>query len=281
MEHIKCTTPIAILLGVYNGEKDIAVQLDSLLAQTYKEWTLYVRDDASTDKTTEIVSRYASQHDNIVLIEDDLGNLGCNGNYFELLKKVEADYYMFCNADDFWYDDKIQLSFEAIKKAEMRVKELPLIVHTNMSVGDADLNVVVSSNWDSGHYNPEKFKTYNYIGISNMCAGATLLFNKMARDNCFPEFTGKGLFFDHWLALQNVSSGEIISIYKPTMIHRQIGTNLAGTRTAEERTLKYKITHLGKLWKIYMVRARVLKEIGWGGYVKFFWYKLLFTIKSA
>ena len=281
MDIIECKTPIAILLGVYNGEQFLSVQIDSILAQTNKDWTLFIRDDSSNDNTRDIIEQYTKRYDTIVSIKDELGNLGCNGNYFELLRRVKASYYMFCNADDFWFEDKIQLSYNKMKEAEKLFAEKAIVVHTDMSVGDINLNIIVPSHWQAGRYNPEKFKSYNYVGISNLCAGATLLFNDMAKKNCYPEYKGDGLFFDHWLALKNVSCGKIISIFQPTMIHRQIGNNLAGSRTVEERTVKYKLTHMRKLWNLYMIRARELKKIGWGGYLKYFWYKFLVTIKSG
>lgn len=279
MEYLESKTPIAILLGVYNGEKYLATQIESIIKQTCSDWSLYIRDDASTDNTLSIIYDFVSKYPNIYLVEDGKGNLGCNGNYFELMHRVKAPYYMFCNADDYWYEDKIELSYNKMKDAEKAFKNVPIIVNTDMSVGDANLNVVLQSNWNNlGHYNPERYKTYNYMGISCQCAGATLLFNDIAKENCFPEYKGKDLFFDHWLALKNVKQGKIVSVYKPTLIHRQIGSNMVGTRTKEQRTLKYKLTHLGNLWALYMVQARALKEIGWGGYVKFFWYKFLFTV---
>ena len=48
---IKNSTSIAILMATYNGEQFIREQLDSLFAQTYTDWTLFVRDDGSTDHT--------------------------------------------------------------------------------------------------------------------------------------------------------------------------------------------------------------------------------------
>ena len=45
----------AILLATYNGEKFLREQLDSLLQQTYSDWTLYIHDDGSTDSTKEII----------------------------------------------------------------------------------------------------------------------------------------------------------------------------------------------------------------------------------
>lgn len=52
------TDRLAILLATYNGEKYLEEQLDSLLAQTNKEWTTYIHDDGSTDKTELIIDRY-------------------------------------------------------------------------------------------------------------------------------------------------------------------------------------------------------------------------------
>ena len=51
---IKNSTSIAILMATYNGEQFIREQLDSLFAQTYTDWTLFVRDDGSTDNTITI-----------------------------------------------------------------------------------------------------------------------------------------------------------------------------------------------------------------------------------
>ena len=54
------TDRLAILLATYNGEKYLEEQLDSLLAQTNKEWTTYIHDDGSTDKTELIIDRCES-----------------------------------------------------------------------------------------------------------------------------------------------------------------------------------------------------------------------------
>ena len=48
----------AILLASYNGEKYIAEQIESLLAQTEAEWELFVHDDGSADRTLEVLRCY-------------------------------------------------------------------------------------------------------------------------------------------------------------------------------------------------------------------------------
>lgn len=54
--------PIAICLATYNGESYISEQLDSILAQTCPDWTLFIRDDRSTDNTLSILEVYAARH---------------------------------------------------------------------------------------------------------------------------------------------------------------------------------------------------------------------------
>lgn len=59
---------ITILLAACNGEKYIAEQIESILDQTYGNWTLVVQDDCSEDKTCEIVEKYAGRYaDRIIL----------------------------------------------------------------------------------------------------------------------------------------------------------------------------------------------------------------------
>ena len=57
---------LQILLSTYNGEKYIRTQLDSLLAQTYQDFKVLIRDDGSMDKTPEILEEYTHQDPRIV-----------------------------------------------------------------------------------------------------------------------------------------------------------------------------------------------------------------------
>ena len=59
-----CQTPIAILLATYNAEKYLKEQIDSLLLQTCQQWTLFIRDDGSTDATQVIIDDYLSSYPN-------------------------------------------------------------------------------------------------------------------------------------------------------------------------------------------------------------------------
>lgn len=274
MNEIVNKTNIAILLGVYNGGLYIEEQIDSILAQSFKDWTLYIRDDASTDNTLDIIRGYGKKYNNIFVINDFDGNLGCNGNYFRLLYIIESEYYMFCNADDYWFPTKIQLSMERMKEEELNYKHLPIIVHTDLSISDKNLYVLSYSYWENTNANPERFKTFNALGMCNVVAGATMLFNQKVKDITFPV-SKYAPFFDHWMALQVVKKGVIATIHTPTISYRQIGTNLAAVTINHENSFFNKVFSINKVMRANVKEAKMLKNIGWGSYAKYIYYKIV------
>lgn len=265
---------IAILLGVYNAEKYIVEQLDSVLCQTYQDFTLYIRDDASIDNTLALISKFITNYDNIILIKDNFGNLGCNGNYFHLLSIIDSDFYMFCNADDFWVDNKIELSMIEMEKLKNYYSDFPIIIHSDLSVTDEKLNVIHESLWRFNNLDPKEIKSYNELGVCNTVAGATMLFNRKVKELTFPV-NPFAPFFDHWMSLQTKKHGGIIiPIYKPLVFYRQIGSNLAAVNIGEKNTILYKIRNIAKVYKINKKEAIMLKRIGWGSFFKYVFYKI-------
>ena len=49
---------VSVLMPAYNAEKFISEAIESILDQTYKNFEFIIIDDASTDKTWEIMKRY-------------------------------------------------------------------------------------------------------------------------------------------------------------------------------------------------------------------------------
>src|ERR1700677_1154019 len=52
---------VAILLSTYNGEAFLTAQLHSFLAQTHHAWTLYWRDDGSTDGSARLLQDFIAE----------------------------------------------------------------------------------------------------------------------------------------------------------------------------------------------------------------------------
>lgn len=79
---------VDILLATYNGEPFLKEQLDSFLAQTFRDWRLLVCDDDSSDGTQKILEDCRSRHPDLIMIIPSEGqNLGARGNFSRLLGK--------------------------------------------------------------------------------------------------------------------------------------------------------------------------------------------------
>lgn len=275
MSKIINDSSIAILLGVYNGEPFLKEQIDSLLNQSFRDWTLFIRDDFSTDKTQEIIKEYCNKYSFIVQVKDEDGNLGCNGNYFRLLEEIDSKYYMFCNADDFWFSNKIAISFERVLEEEKKNPSTAIIVHTDLSISDKNLNIISDSYWEDVNTDPKYFKTYNLLGVCNICAGATMLFNKKAKELTFPLPKSDSIFFDHLMALRIADKGIISTIYVPTMAYRQIGTNLAAVSLGDENSVVSKMKNFKQIINSNKIEIAKLEKAEWGGTFRYLFYKMV------
>ena len=97
---------VDILLATYNGEKYLSEQIESILNQTYKEFNLIISDDFSSDRTKEIIEKYAQKDKRIIAFFQER-NIGVVANFEFLLKKVENPYFMFADQDDICNAKKI------------------------------------------------------------------------------------------------------------------------------------------------------------------------------
>lgn len=239
---------ISILLATYNSEIYIRELLDSLFAQTYSIWNLVVRDDCSSDNTIAIIQEYATRYPGKILILDNEGkSLRAYRNFYELLSKVESDYYMYCDHDDIWLPNKIELSMKRMKEVEKEGG--PVIVHTDMKVVDKNLNTISDSFWNYSRLLPEH-TGFKELVHCNSVNGCTMLFNRKARDLALPHLE-HATMHDMLVTQSVAASGGIISpIYTATVLYRQHDDNVVGAR---KRDIKYQ---LGKFKKIRNVLSR-------------------------
>lgn len=91
---------VSVCIPVYNGELFIGEAIDSVLKQDYDAIEIIVNDNASTDKTTDIVRSYILlQPDKIRLYENE-SNIGMANNWNKVINKSTGDYFVLLSADD-------------------------------------------------------------------------------------------------------------------------------------------------------------------------------------
>lgn len=220
---------IAVLLSSYNGEKYIAELIDSILAQTCTDFTLYIRDDMSKDNTSKVITQYHNRYqDKIVIIPSDQ-NLGSKKSFLHMLECVESDYYMFSDQDDVWEKDKIKISLINLKNVEKENSKIPIIVHTDLQLVDGKLNHIADSYWAYCNILINCSYKFNYFCHYNDVTGCAMMFNNQLKRVALPFLDKELPYFihhDHYLALICIAeSGLIIPIFEKPILFRRHGDN--------------------------------------------------------
>lgn len=109
---------ISVIIPVYNEERYLSQCLDSIINQHFDgEYEVLVVDDASTDRTPDILHEFLTQYPNLFKVITRTENKGVSANYVELAQMAQGKYLAFCDSDDFWMDeDKLQKQFEYMQQ---------------------------------------------------------------------------------------------------------------------------------------------------------------------
>jgi len=251
-------TKIAVLLSTYNGEKFLAEQIDSLLAQSHKNFILVARDDGSHDRTVSILESYALNHSvQIRLLSSDGQNLGASGGFAFLVDYViknkeslglTSSYMMFCDQDDTWFPEKIERLLTVMLATEAdNNSALPIIVHSDLEVVSEQNTVIAKSLINYQGLEIERNSFPNLV-ISNLVTGCTALINQSLAEKALP-IPKNAIMHDWWLALVAAAFGKLVYLNIPLVHYRQHGNNTIG---AKEFT-KVSVVSMS-LWRTILAR---------------------------
>lgn len=227
-EIMHSTDKIAILMAVYNGEKYIGQQIESILSQTCQEWELFIHDDGSTDRTIEAINEYQSRYPEKIHLIEGKSTGGAKYNFFYLFNQVEASHYMTCDQDDVWLENKIELTYNRMLELEKSAIDKPCLVYTELRVVDAGLNTISETMSEYQSLDCHKQSISQFI-LQNSVTGCTMMVNNKLR-NMLIELTDidKTIMHDWWAALIAVQFGRTAFIDEPTILYRQHGDNSLG-----------------------------------------------------
>ncbi len=248
---------IAILLTTYNSTRFLGELLDSLLCQTHREWQLYVRDDQSTDNTLELVAQYMAKDNRIHLLEDKQKRGAMNG-FMWMLEQVQADYYMFCDHDDVWKADKVEVTLnKMLEHKEMNDK--PIVVHTDLEVVNGDLQCLHPSYWEFENFCHADFNSKYFHLPYNNITGCTMMLNERAKEVSLPV-SPYAQMHDWWVAACVLwNGGVVLNVPQTTMYYRQHGTNTIGALDLPPLIDKFR--HVQAVHRRMMEQAYAAKAI--------------------
>ena len=227
---------VDILLAAYNGARFIRDQIESILMQTFGGWRLLIRDDGSSDSTRQIIREFAERYpERIFEVRDGLGRLGPSGNFNALLEISDSDYAMFCDQDDIWLPEKIEVSLHKMREVEVRTgPDTPVLVHTDLRLVDSECALVAESAWKYWKLMPEKAKKINRLIVEGRIWGCTIIINRKLREMALPIPEG-AIMHDWWVALSACSFGIIEHVPEPTILYSIHGNNHSGVSVRRRR----------------------------------------------
>lgn len=104
---------ISVLIPVHNSERFLNKCLSSIINQTYTNIEIICNDDASTDKSLSMLKSFAKQDKRIKIIQNKT-NFGENKTRKNLIDKINGEYFIFIDSDDYIEKNFIQKMYETI-----------------------------------------------------------------------------------------------------------------------------------------------------------------------
>ncbi len=99
---------ISVIVALYNGQKYLTEQLDSLRLQTRQPDEVLLFDDGSTDGTVDLVQAYIAKYNLPWCLTVNPANLGYCRNFLQGVKAAKGDLLFLCDQDDVWLPNRIE-----------------------------------------------------------------------------------------------------------------------------------------------------------------------------
>lgn len=221
-------TLVSVVLATCQGEAFIGPQIESILCQTHSRLELIICDDASTDRTTDIVESYR-QKDSRVQLHIHPVRLGLNRNFEQGLRRARGPFIALSDQDDLWRPDKIDVMLRGFSDSAVVLMHGQSLRFTETPpVSKRTLN----TRRPLRGQNPDQLLLFNTVAGHNIMIRASLL----RPEDVFPE----DVFFDWWICFLALCRGRVEASSDVLTYHRSHGHNLTLGKNDEGRQPRHK-----------------------------------------
>lgn len=219
---------ISIVMAIYKPNVlFLEKQLESLNNQGYPNIELVICDDSATG-----IEQYKVL---VEIIEEKITNfrwrmykneknLGSNKTFEKLTLLAEGEYIAYCDQDDIWEPNKLEVLYESI------TQQKSTLAYSDLYIIDANDQVTHKSLKDLAprlrHVQGDSL--YKYFIKRNSVTGCALLVKSQIAKEAIPFLDG--YIHDHWLALYASVKGSISYVPKALIGYRIHGNNQIGAR---------------------------------------------------
>lgn len=224
---VNASPTVSIAMCTYNAERFVGQQLDSFLRQTRLPDELVIQDDASTDRTRELVADFASRAPFPVGLEQNPSRLGPTGNFERAMARCSGDILLFSDADDVWLPNRIAEALRALV-----ARPTVGVVFTDAELVDEALRPRGMTLWASIGFTPEAQARVTGGVLTEAFFRRTIGFGgSMAVRRAVVEAAlpiGRPWGHDNWTAIIAAALFDVVILPKPLILYRQHGTQYSG-----------------------------------------------------
>ena len=212
---------ITIAMAIYKPKIDWLIEeLDSIYHQTYRDFQVLVWDDCPED-TNDYNELFKGHLKEIPFtIHKGKKNLGSNGAFQNLTELTETPFIAYCDQDDIWMPDKLQVLLGLLQADEHNT-----LAFSDMMVIDGKSKLVANriAQVRPRHvFHPGKDALLNLL-VRNFVTGCTMMMKSEVADAAVPF--PSSVFHDWWLAICAAIKGNLVMADKPLMRYRIYGNN--------------------------------------------------------
>lgn len=138
---------VSVIMSCYNHEPFVAAAIESVIHQSYQNIEFIVADDASTDRTAEIMKQYASHYAKAVYFEDNYG-----GRSEYLQQFATGKYIALMHSDDVWEENKLALQVAYMERHGECGACLTWCMYTDENLKETDETIFLKTNRSSGEW---------------------------------------------------------------------------------------------------------------------------------
>jgi hypothetical protein len=219
---------VAVCMATYEPAIDLFErQLDSIRAQTHRNWICVISDDCSGPERFTAMKE-AVRGDPRFILSRSPRRLRFYHNFERALSlaPADADYVAMADQDDYWYPDKLETLLREIGSAKLVYCDARIVSTGGELISDTYWSVRRNNHSDLGS-----------LLMANCVTGAASLCPRELLDHALPFPPGQFTHFhDHWVALTALALGDIAFVDRPLYDYVQHGEAVLGHANANQLT---------------------------------------------
>ena len=235
---------ISVAMAVYNGQKYLDAQVQSILKQLREDDQLVISYNESADRTWELIQSYAQKDSRVQIVR--CAEPGVNQNFEHALKHCRGDYIFLSDQDDVWLDCKVEKVMQYAQENRCQ-----LVLHDTY-ITDEELKRRPATMFAERDSRPGLIRNL----VHNAYHGSCMAFSQSILKQALPIPQGIG-FHDRWIGELAEFYGKTGFLKEPLMEYRRHETNAS---TFQKRPLHVIIKERARFIRLFLQRILTRKK---------------------